>query len=67
MEGKAASHLPVDNHNAFLPSSSLALGMVLFHSVSEKSDCETENAMLGRRFDMLGRAMTVELEYTAAS
>lgn len=62
MEGKTATHFPVDYNIVFPPSSSLVLDMILFHSVSKKSDCKTENAMLGRQFDILRRAMNLELE-----
>lgn len=66
MEGKAATHFPVDYHNAFLPSSSLVLDVLLFYSISEKSDGKTENAMLGRQCDIFVRAMNMELEDTTA-
>lgn len=62
MEGKAAIHFPVDYHNAFLPLSSLVLDVLLFYSISEKSDVKTENAMLGKQCDILVRAMKMELE-----
>lgn len=66
MEGKAATHFPVDYQNAFLPSSSLVLDGLLFYSISEKSDGKTENAMLGRQYDIVVRAMNMKLEDNTA-
>lgn len=40
----------------------ISTGYILFFSVSKKSDCETENALLGRQTDTLDRAKNLELE-----
>lgn len=61
-EGKAATDFPVDYHIAFPTLRSLVLDIILFYSVSEKSDCRTENAMLERQFDILDRIINLELE-----
>lgn len=62
MEGKTATCFPVDYNIVFPSSSSLVLDMVLFYSVIKKSDCKSKNAMLGSQFDVLDRAINLELE-----